>query len=909
MGHREARNRDRYNKKNYPIQTYAITGHEHGKITGTSAGGQGAGKNLLDGPPMVITPTPPGAYAYDDDAWGSTFGASMDSTMTLYPGAKVKPLQGTALGTLQGEGQVFADAVPHADNMALYKDVLGKQQVRFLVSDNIATSQSADKVSDYSKVRSIGMRGPMQYGGWGKTIGMRTTDSDPTDFRKADDEHKLDMATWRYGPVDLRWDDVRKVWRGFNDLIADMPDSSKNEGTLVFGTNDDQACGFPYLKGKLEDVWWVRKTVDEAGIIGDTNDRLKSAKVLTHLAHNWFDLKKECYAPLNSIFLIHRDPSDETKCGTDTTFTSPAIELYHDVYFHHRACEEKHGPINFVCSDLDDCESEQAGRMVFSGGVWVPAVSIDVCSNCIGGSQFSTTFKNDIALANKICEVCQLVLKLHGFAKDRINPGDVGAAADAAGTAADSALNAWDAFGNIPDTGNSEVDDARDAARDAYDTSTTDHVNSEVDQRQSATDQSAANDAAGASTTAQEASDAADAQHASNFVDGDTGGELRPGRANRARFDAELADAANSAADAAREAARESQDKADASKAKADASRAEAEQSGKDAKEAHEDWKEERAKNDPPPLNDEEKAADEAGEQADADAEAAAEAGANANETPPSAKHCADVNAGEIANLVAALGGADGIANLAGGNGVTPSEVNDAINVAEQKINDSIQQAILNMDGALASSIDSVNDALTEVAGAGTAVAVAISTTGTAIGQNTGAGEAGTGDGGANTGQGDGDDTGTGDDGDVDNPPPPVPPVDPPPDPTGAGTTVEPRPGGGTIAHGPPGAPTVPRGPGDGTTVPPPTETPPPPDCGVITITDPCTNKTKVISCDGAGETDKGDGQPKGPDTTTPEGKPTTGDPGTGDGKPGLHGDPSGGTGLGLGNTGGGWHF
>ena len=89
MGRRESRNRDRYNKKNYPIQTYAITGHEHGKIIGASAGGQGAGKNLLDGPPMVITPTPPCAYAYDNDAWSSTFGASMDSTMTLFPVGKV----------------------------------------------------------------------------------------------------------------------------------------------------------------------------------------------------------------------------------------------------------------------------------------------------------------------------------------------------------------------------------------------------------------------------------------------------------------------------------------------------------------------------------------------------------------------------------------------------------------------------------------------------------------------------------------------------------------------------------------------------------------------------------------------------------------------------------------------------
>ena len=856
---KESRNRDRFKKKNYPLQPYSISGHEYAKITGKNND-----KNVINGPPMIISSTPPGAYAYKDEAWTATYGASMDSYLTLFPGDRVFLNNQSSKSKIKG-GVNFTDALAYADNMSLYKTVLEQQQIQFLVSEEtVLAAQELGKVTAFQNVRSIGVRGPIHMGGWGKTIGLRATDPEPQSKRKNDDEHILDAGSWRYGPVDLRWDDDRKIWRGFNDLIADAPDGDLNHGTLVFSTNRDLACGFPYLKGKLEDVWWVRKTIDEVNIVGDINDRDKSGKVLTHLQHSWFDKKTNCYAPMNSIFTIHREKGASVVCGSETTFSSPAIELFHDVFFHHRLCEKKDGPINFVCDDVEDCEI--TGTMKFDGGVWSPAVKIDVCTSCMGGSQFGVTYKNDIALAKKICEVCQLVLKLHGFAKGAPKPGEMAKAADKAEKAAESAGEAAAAFDDVANTGNAALDSAKDIAQLAYEASQLAQETSEAAQNQAANDQTASNDASATETAAIEASDARAAEFNDALDSGASDSAVNRARDALAEADAE----AQAATDARRTAEQTAKDSQEAS----DEAREYADNVGEDAKGAHEDWKEEKAKSGDE-LTPEEKAADQAAEQADLDAEEAAQAAKDANDGVESVEDCCKKNSTAIEDLKISLGGDEGIAVLDGGNVVTPEELASAINAVEEKVADAIAAVLNSVGQALNETVEEINIALVEFLGESTITAATIASAGTELAKNA-VPERGDGDGGGRT-----------------DPPPPVIPADP--DGDGPGSTTPP-PGGEEPAGGG----------GQPVTSSPPVEAPPPPDCGVISLTDPCSSKTTIISCEGAGDTD-GDGGPDNP--TTPEGEPTSGDPGTGDGSPGLHGDPSGGTGLGLGSTGGGWLF
>lgn len=377
-----SKNRDRLKRKNFSIQTYALSGGESAEVIGTEGG-----KNLTDGSPMIITPTPPGVFGYKDEAWVNTYGASMDCFLSLYPGTKSQD-------SFDGAVRLGAayKGIPDGNNLSLYEVLDGRQQVDFVVVKN--TIKDARKVSTYSdttEIRSLGVRGPIQMAGWGYTIGMRPTDPSPSDNRKNDNNHKLDMGSWKFGPVDLRWDDDRKCWRGYNDLIVDH--SFFNQGTLIFSTNPDTDGGFPFLKGKLEDAFWVRKTSGFASAVGNLDDKTKSGELLTHLEHKWFDAVSNCVAPLSSIFKIHRNPSNATTVGSETTFDADAIELLTGVYFHKN--DNFDGPIAFSTANIENDEI-QGSMKLESGGQWIPVIPFDACDKV--GNELGILFANDQAL-------------------------------------------------------------------------------------------------------------------------------------------------------------------------------------------------------------------------------------------------------------------------------------------------------------------------------------------------------------------------------------------------------------------------------------------------------------------------------------------------------------------------------
>ena len=204
-----------------------------------------------------------------------------------------------------------------------------------------------------------------------------------------------------------------------------------------------------------------------------------------------------------------------------------------------------------------------------------------------------------------------------------------------------------------------------------------------------------------------------------------------------------------------------------------------------------------------------------------------------------------------------------------------------AIDTIETKVNSAISAAVLAIGDALASTVDSINEQLSELGGSNANVGT-INVDGTSIAQNASPSEAGTGD---------DTTTGTG----VPDPETGVITFPTEPDPTGGGSTTAPRPGPGSVP--PPGGTLVPTGGGDPTGLrPPPVEAPPPPDCGVVILQDPCSKKTKIITC----KPESG-----GDETTTPEGEPQDSDEGTGEptdtekaGGIGLQGGQNGGLGL-----------
>jgi len=77
---------------------------------------------------------------------------------------------------------------------------------------NFAKDLHDNSAFTFQGVQSIGFRGPMVLSGWGFDIDGKPVPADITDPDIFANGAFNDPNTWKTGPVDLRWDDERKVW-------------------------------------------------------------------------------------------------------------------------------------------------------------------------------------------------------------------------------------------------------------------------------------------------------------------------------------------------------------------------------------------------------------------------------------------------------------------------------------------------------------------------------------------------------------------------------------------------------------------------------------------------------------------------------------------------------------------------
>lgn len=427
---------------NRPRISYGLTGGQFA----LSADEEVAGKKPTDGPPIFIGTAPPGLFLADDDVWKATYASSHDSFLTIIPGIKVQE----SIDNVQVK-DIYKNGLTNADDDNLWKKANEEQQVQYIASkDTSIDGESAtDSFGEVSEARGLGIRLPGMAGGWGRTIDLLPTDPDATDDpqgRKNDEAHKLARETWKFGPIDARWDYRRNLWATYNDLIEDHYDQGL--GTWVFGTNDDVDKGFPFLRGRLNDVWWVRQPID----LKDTDGKeegIQTGRIMTHLKHEWFDESEDGSAPLSSIFIIPHtnetgdchEKGDEHELGNEITGKSEKIDIRTSVHFFKE--KDVDGPIKFgakaedldnLCCDPGDDAHWFLGEMVFvpksftlpkcgqvgAGGAaavvagegadecyWQPAVRIDECE--LVGEHFLKLINNDQSLAFMVCDLCEEV--------------------------------------------------------------------------------------------------------------------------------------------------------------------------------------------------------------------------------------------------------------------------------------------------------------------------------------------------------------------------------------------------------------------------------------------------------------------------------------------------------------------
>lgn len=399
----------------FPAQTYAFSGRQWG----SSAQTQINDKRPTDASPMVITSQPPGAFAKNDSDWKLTFGASHDAWLSLFNSAFMANSEPTL-----SEGTVYGKAMPTANFENLYKNVGDIQQVTYVVNKNtVAEFRDNPKLDNEFAARGLGLRFPTMAAGYGKTIALRPTDPNPQDKRLNDDEHKTARETWKHGPIFGRWDSRLGGWNTFNDLITGQ--HQDNLGTIVFGTNPDNACGFPFLKGKITDVWWVRKTWDYKDTTGSDDDFTQSAEVLNRLSAKYFDEETLACAPLNSILKVptgnscHPSANRTVTCGSETTHDENLIDIRTTAHFW--MSDDKDGPFNFSATDVPSeliCEPEAGfyhrGTIYFNDEncVWDVAVKLDECE--LAGGHLINLAANDVVIAERLTYICNFITNWAG---------------------------------------------------------------------------------------------------------------------------------------------------------------------------------------------------------------------------------------------------------------------------------------------------------------------------------------------------------------------------------------------------------------------------------------------------------------------------------------------------------------
>ena len=398
MGERQWRNRDYLKRLNYPRSTYAFSGVDWGDTTANAE--RIREKLVINGAPMFVSPLPPGAQGWSNEAWAETYGASVDSFVSIFDGSALQ----TNIETADSLSAPYNEGTFNAKNSNLYEKANGLQQIQFIASKTTVNEarNSEQSAGEVEEMRSLCIRGPIHVAGWGRTITQRPTDPDPAKPRDNDDEHKMDRSTWKVGPLDIRWDEDRACWRAFNDLIAD--DESQNLGTWVYSTNPDETCGFPFLRGKLEDVWSVRKTIP-GGSLGKTNDTDKPGTVCTKIDSLVFQDGDEFVAPWTDVFIISDVCKSDTPatCGAETTKKAKlSIRVDSDYY----ANDDQVGPILFTLVKPDEII---LGAMYYDSddpcGPWRPGVEIDICT--IGKDEFNIIWSNDQNLASAILSTCK----------------------------------------------------------------------------------------------------------------------------------------------------------------------------------------------------------------------------------------------------------------------------------------------------------------------------------------------------------------------------------------------------------------------------------------------------------------------------------------------------------------------
>lgn len=118
--------------------------------------------------------------------------------------------------------------------------------------------KEANKVSPVSEVRGVALRGPLVVSGWGFDIANNPVPSVTNDVTSFDSNACVSRTGWKTGPVNLMWDDERKIWSGGLEMLTGLLDSK-----IVGPNNAENPTTFNVKAMRLQDSGGSLRTTDE----------------------------------------------------------------------------------------------------------------------------------------------------------------------------------------------------------------------------------------------------------------------------------------------------------------------------------------------------------------------------------------------------------------------------------------------------------------------------------------------------------------------------------------------------------------------------------------------------------------------------------------------------------------------
>jgi len=181
-----------------------------------------------------------------------TFNAGLSSVYS--PCCSPDPSSGCEIEITSQTANPFMTSTFAKTLASVKPEFLPGNDIRTLVFDQSLPSDGLQpRVQEPDGIRPLGMKGPVVIVGWGYDVEGSPVPAEPNDPCKFADDWLVRPDTWKAGPLDVRWDDCKKMWVPppvqqkdrniivYAKLNGDLVPGGTQQATPVGDGSDDQS--------------------------------------------------------------------------------------------------------------------------------------------------------------------------------------------------------------------------------------------------------------------------------------------------------------------------------------------------------------------------------------------------------------------------------------------------------------------------------------------------------------------------------------------------------------------------------------------------------------------------------------------------------------------------------------------